>query len=277
MFVIYSIKGNVSVIENKVETKAKIGTLITGDATIKVAAGSFATLLCNETRMFSLNKSGNYSTGSLRDSCKANKSSVSANYMKYIWTELTKSKGAPEKNRKYYMSNLGAVSRGDINNVWVDPRLDTVNYVSGTIPLSWISYAGSEEFDFRMYDESKEKLVFSKTVKKKHIDVSDLLKSIQPGKIYYWAASVKDEDENKDKKFFHYVTKEEYNAFYNSVKRQDAAESEAEASFRLGFVLEENHFLAEAYNHYLKATQLAPENSLYRFTFMSFKKDYEIK
>jgi hypothetical protein len=48
-------------------------------------------------------------------------------------------------------------------------------------------------------------------------------------------------------------------------------------NFRLGFVLEENHYIAEAYNHYLKATQLDPTNSLYRFTFMSFKKDFEIK
>ena len=55
------------------------------------------------------------------------------------------------------------------------------------------------------------------------------------------------------------------------------AESDAEMNFRLGFVLEENHYLAEAYNHYLKATQLDPTNSFYRFTFMSFKKDFEIK
>src|ERR1700752_1793607 len=65
MFVVYSIKGNVSVVENKTETKAKIGTILDGDETIKVGAGSFATLICNETRAFSLSKAGNYSTASL--------------------------------------------------------------------------------------------------------------------------------------------------------------------------------------------------------------------
>ncbi|TMI98058.1 MAG: hypothetical protein E6H08_00950 [Bacteroidetes bacterium] len=277
MFVIYSMKGNISVISNKTETKAKIGGILENDAVIKVPAGSIATLICNEARMFSLNKPGNYPIGSLKDSCVVSKSSVNANYVKYIWSEFTKAHGSPEKNRKNYMANVGAVGRGDINNVWVDPRLDSVNYVSGTIPLSWKAYTEAEEFDFKLYDDSKTKVLLAKTVKKKHVDISELLKLIQPGKIYYWSATVKGEPENADRKYVHYVTKDNYVSFYNSVKQHDASETDAEMNFRLGFVLEENHYIAEAFNHYMKATQLDPTNSLYRFTFMSFKKDFEIK
>ena len=277
MFVVYSLKGNVSILDNKTETKAKIGTILDGNETIKVGTGSFATLICNETKAFSLNKPGNYSTASLKDSCKISAGSVSSNYMKYVWNELTKPKGSPEKNRKYFMSNVGAVSRGEINNVWVDPRLDSVNYVSRTIPLSWESYTEAEEFEFRLYDESQSNALLTKSVKKKHVDVSELLKLLQPNKVYYWNATIKGEPENKDRKYFRYVPKEEFMSFYSAIKQNDAAESDAEKNFRLGFVLEENHYIAEAYNHYLKATQLDPTNSLYRFTFMSFKKDFEIK
>jgi hypothetical protein len=277
MFVLYSMKGNVSVVSNKVESKAKIGTILKDDAIIKVPQGSFATLICNETRMFSLTKSGNYAISNLKDSCKENKSSFSANYVKYMWSEFTKEHGTPEKNRKNYMANVGAVGRGDINNVWVDPRLDSVNYVSGTIPLSWKAYTEAEEFDFKLYDDSKTKVLLAKTVKKKHVDISELLKLIQPGKVYYWSATVKGEPENQDRKYLHYITKDNYVSFYNSVKQHDAAETDAEMNFRLGFVLEENHYIAEAFNHYMKATQFDPTNSLYRFTFMSFKKDFEIK
>ena len=275
MFVVYSIKGSVTVVDNKTETKAKIGTILDGDETIKVGAGSFATLICNETKAFSLKKAGSYTTASLKDSCKISGGSVSSNYMKYVWSELTKSKGTPEKNRKNFMANVGAVSRG-INNVWIDPKLDTINYVSGTVPLSWKSYTDAEEFDFKLFDETKNNALWSKTVKKKHIDISELLKVIQPGKSYHWTATIKGEPDNDDKKYLHYVPKEEYTAFYNLIKNE-GSESEAERNFRIGFVLEENHYVAEAYNHYMKATQLDPTNSLYRFTFMSFKKDYEIK
>jgi hypothetical protein len=277
IFVIYSMKGDISVVENKVETKAKIGKILNGDAMIKLAPGSFATLLCNETRLFSLNKTGNYTTGKLADSCKVNNSSFSATYLKYIWNEFTKPKGSPEKNRKAYMANVGAVSRS-INNVWIDPKLDTVYYVSGTIPLSWKSYTDAEEFEFKLFDAvNLASPVFTKTIKKKHIDISDLLKNIQTGKTYYWTAMIKGED-NEERKLLRYWTKDEYTHFYSGIKKVNgASEGDAETNFRLGFLLEEAHFLADAYNHYLKATQLAPDNPLYRFTFMSFKKDYEIK
>jgi hypothetical protein len=275
LFVVYSIKGNVSVINNKVETKAKVGTLIDGDAAIKIAAGSFATLICNETRMFSLNKAGNYSASSLKDSCKGNNSSVSANYMKYVWNELTKSKGSPEKNRKNYMANVGAVSRS-INNVWIDPKLDTINYVSGTIPLSWKSYTDAVDFEFKLFDASDNSLVVSKSTKKKHIDMSELLTKMQPGKSYRWSAMIKGE-ENEDRKFINYYTKEKFNEYFNTIKNSETPENESEKEFRLGFLLEEAHFVAEAHNHYFKATQLAPTNTFYRSVFMTFKKDYEIK
>ena len=279
MFLVYSIKGNVSVVENKVESKARIGTLLNNASVLKIPSGSFATLLCNETRMFTLNKSGNYNLGNLKDSCKGSNSSVSANYMKYIWNEMTKSKGSPEKNRKAYMANVGAVSR-DISNVWIDPKLDTVYYVSGTIPLSWKCWLDSEEFEFRLFDKQEAKNpILTKTIKKKHVLVSDLLKTIQPGQAYWWTAIEKGGLDNDNRKYLKYWTKEDYNNFYINIKKpQDiASETEAEMNFRLGFVLEEAHFLAEAYQHYLKATQLAPTLPLFRSVFMSFKKDYEIK
>lgn len=275
LFVVYSIKGNISVIDNQVESKAKVGTLLDGNEVIKIGPGSFATLICNETRMFSLNKAGSYSTESLKDSCKANNSSISANYMKYVWNEMTKSKGSPEKNRKNYMANVGAVSRS-INNVWIDPKLDTVYYVSGTVPLSWKSYTDADEFEFKLFDAETNNQIFSKTTKKKHIDIADLLGKIQPGKAYHWSAMIKGEN-NEEKKYLAYHTKEKFTEFYNTINNSPVPESDAEKEFRLGFTMEEAHYIAEAYNHYFKATQLAPANPLYRFVFMSFKKDYEIK
>jgi hypothetical protein len=277
-FVVYSVKGTVSVVENNVETKAKIGRMLTAASTVKVGPGSFATIICNENRMFTIKKNGNYSTSSFKDSCKGtNTGSLSANYLKYVWNEMTKSKGSPEKNRKNYMSNVGAVSR-DVSNVWIDPKLDTVNYVSGTVPLSWKAFSDAEEFDFKLFNaDNSETAILSKTVKKKHIDIKDLLNVIKVGKAYLWTAMVKDED-NSVRKYLKYWSKEDYAAYYKTLTPAEGiSETEAEKNFRVGFLLEEGHFLAEAQAHYLKATQLDPGNYIYRSVFMAFKKDYEIK
>jgi len=276
-FLLYSFKGNVSVIENKVESKAKVGRLLNSTATIKVPTGSAITLICNEAAMFTIMKGGTYPLSNFSDSCTLSSSSVSANYVKYVWAQMTKSSGSPGSNRKAYMNTVGAVSRS-INNVWIDPRLDTVNYFNGDFPLSWKSYAEAKEFDFFLYsgDDISEP-IFRTTVSKSKIPITDFVKMIKPGNTYYWTAAVKGE-ENDDLKVFNYVTKETCQEVCKSIKAQGAPfEGEAEQAYRMAFMLEDAHYLAEANQYYHKATLKDTANVLYRSTLMSFRKDYEIK
>ena len=136
-FLIYTVKGNVSVIENNVTTKAKIGRLLPESAQVVVAPGGVISLICNQANLININK-GKVNLSTLGEQCKLTDQSVTSNYLKYVWSQLTAKPGSPEKNRKAFMTNVGAVSRG-VNNVWIDPRLDTVKYVSGNFPLSWKS------------------------------------------------------------------------------------------------------------------------------------------
>lgn len=276
-FLLYSFKGNVSVVENKVESKAKVGKSLNSSATIKITSGSMATLICNEVAMFTLNKPGTYSLNMFGDSCKVSSNSVSANYVKYVWAQMTKSSGSPGSNRKAYMNTVGAVSRS-INNIWIDPRLDTINYSGGDFPLSWKSYAEAKDFEFLLYNANNISTPFFTTfVSKLKIPITDIISKIKPGSSYYWTAAVKGE-ENDEIKVFNYVTKETFNSVLENIKNQGAAfEGPAEEAYRIAFMLEDAHYLSEAYQYYSKAATLDPTNALYRSTLMSFKKDYEIK
>ena len=129
-FLVYSLKGNITVNENNADSKVKVGKLLGLNSVLKVNAGGTVTLICNEVAMFTLRKPGTYRMSQLGDSCKVSSSSVSANYVRYVWAQMTKTGHAPGSNRKLYMNTVGAVSR-DINNIWIDPRLDTINYVTG--------------------------------------------------------------------------------------------------------------------------------------------------
>ncbi len=276
-FLLYSFKGNVLVVENKVESKARVGKSLNSAASIKITTGSMVTLICNEAAMFTLNKPGTYSLNMFGDSCKVSSNSVSANYVKYVWAQMTKSSGSPGSNRKAYMNTVGAVSRS-INNIWIDPRLDTINYSGGDFPLSWKSYSEAKDFEFLLYNANNISTPFFTTfVSKLKIPISDIASKIKPGSSYYWTAAIKGE-ENDEIKVFNYVTKETFRTVLDNIKNQSAAfEGPAEEAYRIAFMLEDAHYLSEAYQYYSKAATLDSTNALYRSTLMSFKKDYEIK
>ncbi len=278
-FLIYSFKGNVSVLDNSVETKAKVGKTMSNNATLKIAAGGVATLICNEEAMFTISKPGNYSLNKMGDSCKVNHSSFTANYIKYVWNQMTKSNGSPGSNRKAFMNTVGAVSRG-INNIWIDPRLDTVNYsgIPGVFPLSWKSYAEAKEFTFMLFTENNPSTPFyTTTVTKLKIPLSSIVSKLTAGQTYHWVSAIKGE-ENEERKVLNVVSKETFDALLTTIKNQGAQfEAPAEEAYRIGFMLEDAHYLAEAFEYYTKAATLDPTNVLYRSTLMSFKKDYEIK
>jgi hypothetical protein len=276
-FLLYSFKGNVAVVENNTESKAKVGKTMTSASSIKVGPASAVTLICNEAAMFTITKAGTYRLTSFGDSCKVNSGSVSANYVKYVWAQMTKPSGSAGSNRKAYMNNVGAVTRS-INNIWVDPRLDTLNYSSGDFPLSWKSYSEAKDYDFRLYKaDNIAEPFYNTSVGKLKIPITSFASKMKAGESYLWISAVKGE-ENDERKILNYITKEAFAQVLENMKNQAAAfEAPAEQAYRLGFMLEDAHYLSEAYQYYTKAAALDNNNVLYRSTLMSFKKDYEIK
>ncbi len=278
-FLLYSFKGNVTVVENNVESKAKVGRSLTPASSIKVAPGGVVTLICNEAAMFTVSKAGTFALKSFGDSCKVSSNSITANYVKYVWASMTKTGDAPGSNRKAYMNTVGAVSRS-INNIWIDPRLDTVNFsgAASDFPLSWKSYTEAKDFEFKIFAiENLTTPVYSSIVTKMKIPLSYFATKLTPGKSYMWTVSVRGE-ENEEMKVLNYVSKETAAAFLSNLKGQTTGfEATAEESYRMGFMMEDAHYLPEAWQYYLKAATADPSNVLYRSTLMSFKKDYEIK
>ena len=277
-FLLYSFKGNVSVVENGAETKAKIGKMLNSNATVKVAAGGAVTMICNEAAMFTLTKAGTYQLNKFGDSCKVSSSSVSANYVKYVWASMTKDAGSPGSNRKAYMNTVGAVARS-VYPVWIDPKLDTLNYTGGEFPLSWTCYCDSKTYDFHLYKtEELSTPFYTAVVSKMKIPITDFAAKLTVGKTYLWTTSLPEREENDQMKVINYVSKSAFEEVLAKFKSQGAAfEAPAEQAYRIGFMLEDAHFLAEAFQHYTKAATLDTANVLYRSTLMSFKKDYEIK
>lgn len=277
-FLLYNFKGNVSVIENKIETKAKVGKPLTSASSLKIAAGGAVTLICNEAAMFTLTKPGTYALNKFGDSCHVSSNSVSANYVKYVWASMTKSSGSAGSDRKTYMNTVGAVSR-NVNPVWIDYRLDTINYSGGDFALAWKVYPEEiKEFDFYVYSaDNLGDAVYKTELSKTKVSIPSFTNKLTPGTLYYWTAAVKGQ-ENDVMKVLNYVTKETFDAHLADIKSMGAPyETPAQQAYRIAFMLEDSRYLAEAFQYYTKATALDPNNALYRSTLMSFKVDYQIK
>src|SRR6266496_1917822 len=216
-YVLYNFKGNVTVVENKLESKAKIGKSLSNTTIVKIPNGAAATFICNEAAMFTVKSPGNYSPNQFKDSCATNSSSVSVNYVKYVWNQLTSHEGSPGSNRKAFMSTVGAVSRS-INNIWIDPRLDSINYSGGDFPLSWKSYADAKEFEFVLYTNpaGSGSPLYKNTLEKMKIPINTFASKIKPGNTYYWTSAVKGES-NDEIKVLNYVPKPVYDAEVNKL------------------------------------------------------------
>ena len=274
-FLIYSVKGTVTISENNTTAKAQIGKIFSENAKIIVGANSLVSIICNEKSLFSIVKVGSYSMQQFKDSCVTNKSSITSSYLKFIWGQLTTVKGSPEKNRKNYMNNVGAVSRSNIS-IWIDSRLDTINYSNGNFPISWKCYSDVTEFNFQLLDERK--TVFEKTIQNSTtLNIPDFVESLSYNKPYTWTLKAKDE-ENTEKRVLIKWDKTSFNKLLAKfVAAKNGFETEAQENFRLGFLLESARFYSEAYQHYKKALQLNADVELYQKTLAAFKNDYGLK
>lgn len=276
-YLVYSVKGNVLVSENKTSSKALVGKMMDDAATVTVPANGGITMICNQLNLVTINKPGTFKLANFKEQCRdATPASMSGNYIKYVWNQLTQKPGSPEKNRKMFMNNVGAVSRG-INNIWIDSRLDTIYYVDGNFPLSWKSYAEAADFEFMLFDQMNSgQPAHTVATKNKYVYLKELASQLKPGNTYYWTAAVKGEN-NEEKKVLIIPEKSAFQQLLNAWNAENlGVENDAGKSFRLAFLLEQAHYLPAAYEAYKKAATLQPEVTMYQSTLDSFKKDYNI-
>jgi hypothetical protein len=272
LFVVYSFKGNVIVADGQRQTPVKIGTLLNEKVSLRLSKGDFVSVLCNESHLFTIDHPGAYPMNRFADSCRGEANSLTVNYMRYVWTQFTHEHESPEVDRKEYMSNVGAVSRG-VNNILVNPLLNNMNYRSGTLMLNWKFYGEGAVFEIRVYNAPKAgSLLFDTTVTGTRYPVAALLSSLPAGKTYYWTVAAKGED-NQDRFSIAYVTAAEFSALMDSLRSGAGYETAAQQAFREGFMLEEANYPADALRYYKRAA-VAQSDPLYSSTIAAFKKDY---
>ncbi len=278
-FLVYSIKGDITAVVNKKETKISKGDMVAASATVQIPADGAITFICKKTGWFSITEAGDHSLKKFPDSCYNGKNFMLANYTKYLWDQTTRESPDKGRIRKAYFNRIGAMT-GPHTNIWVTRSFDTINY-SGTgrdFPLSWRAYTEEKHFIFSLYDSGNTfKPFYSTIVQKLQLPFSGFIPQLKQGKTYYWNIAILGEEDDV-LRVFNYVSQTSYDAVLTNLKTLEPRfENPAEEAYRLAFMLEASYYYAEAFDYYTKASLLDPANVLYKATLTAFKKDYDIQ
>lgn len=268
-YVVYFVKGEALKSGSKPARLKKGDQLFSTDKVI-LRGNAQVVLICKNFTTVQLQKQGAISLNTLQG-CDAAPASLTSTYFHYVWEELTSHHGAPENNPKHYMRNKGAVSRG-CTMVQTAIDVDTIYYHTGSLPVFWKSAYRSP--DIRFYNaEYDGRLLYKDSLGKNPVLLNEAVKSLKTPGIFYWEIAGANA-ESCSRNYLQVLDAADYRQRVDSLLRTILITTPAETAYMKAYILEENHFLAEAFQYYQQAFQLAPRNLIYQ---KSQNRFYEFK
>ncbi len=282
---VYAVKGKVTAVYNNQETPVKIGKVLKQGMMLKTEPNASLTMICRQGRALCVKQPGTYPLLKWRDSCRMEKGSMTSNYLKYVWSELYhKSKEYKEELEKY--GQMG-ITRGDPKTIVDDlpegmvyvefpAGLDTINYSTLDFPLSWLCYDFTGNYQFQVYQAKDRKLVYKDSTKGDYIFISEFNNKLKPGTRYAWTITANANTGVIRRRIMNYVVPELVNKMIDSLKQVDFEEDLGAQCFRIAYMLEKKHFLAEAYDYYKRAVAANPDAELYTSKLTAFRYVYRL-
>ena len=281
---VYSVKGQVTVVENNSESKLKIGKVLKPAAVIHTQKESKLTMVCKQGKPISVLQEGIFPVITWKDSCKLEHSSLTTNYFQYIWQQLyLRSPEGQEELKKTGKVNTireGAPLRSEgeeIVNIRIEfnTALDTINYTEGDFPLTWSTPGYDGRFLFQLFNAKDGKLVFKDSVSGNLISLSRFSKHLQPGKTYRWLIGTKGVSVRKPR-VIHCVLPATLKEFIDDIDSLDVPEDPAAVYFRIGYMLEKEHYYTQVLDYFVKAVKLDYETVIYREKLMEFCREFRV-
>lgn len=280
---VYSLKGTVTVVENNKESKVKIGKVLKPGSTIKTQKLAKLTMVCRQGKPLSVTKEGSFPVTRWKDSCETTgHNSMTSKYFQYIWDQLYV---RSEDYRKEHSGDVASVVRSEAPirgeedmEIYFEEAFDTLIYAAGGFPLSWSTnydaYRGN--YFFKLVDVKDKKTVYSDSMTDKSISLDKLKKFMRPGGIYQWFVATKKAGLYTGGVVKYVPVKTVSQQIIRFQKLVDVPEDAAAQSFRVAYLLENSHYLADAFIYYEKAVKAAPDESFYSDKLYEFKKTFQL-
>lgn len=279
---VYSLKGTVTVIENNQESKVKIGKVLKPGSTIKTQREAKLTMVCKEGKPLSVTKEGIFPVTRWKDSCTTSHSSVTSKYFQYIWDQLYV---RSEDYKRTHQGESGAIVRSEAPvrgeedlEIYFDEAFDTINYASGSFPLSWsINKKYPDKYYFVLLDTKGNKPLYKDSVSESIISIDKIRKYMKPGNVYKWTVSAKNTEAYEGGVINYILAKKVSQQVAGFQKLVEVPEDVAAQYFRIAYLLENSHYLPNAFLYYQKAVNAAPDVYFYREKLVEFKEIFRLK
>lgn len=269
---VYSLQGDVTVLEGNKETKLKIGKVLKKGSLIKTKKNAKLTMVCKEGRPIAVTKEGNYPVDLWRDSCATYQGSVTSRYFQYIWDQMY----VRSDDYKKDIAGSGltdAPVRGSENQELFFPgKPDTIQYAAGVFPISWTTkfpYTGP--YIFVMTNTRTKNVVYRDSLDAPTRSLDLLKKYMKPGNCYSWTIKTAFTDAVEGGIICYSTPGKRNNKISNLKKISDVPEDLSSQSFRIAYMLEQEGWLADAYLHYRKAAEADPSIEFYKEMLQDFK------
>jgi hypothetical protein len=278
---VYSMKGNVTVIENNLESRLKIGKVLKPGSSVKTQRLAKLTMVCKQGKPLSITKEGTFPVTKWKDSCATANSSVTSKYFQYIWDQLY------IRSDDYKLSHpetVGAVVRNEAPvrgeeqlEIEFNEAYDTLNYASGTFSLSWtanMDYAG--KYNFVLYDIVSGKYLYEDSIDGSSIMLDKIKKYMRPGNMYGWSVGARKTGVCNGG-VIKYTTLRKVSQQINKFQKAiNVPENQAAQYFRVAYSLENSHYLADAFAYYQKAAKAAPDVEFYTEKLNEFRTTFRL-
>ncbi|RYY47213.1 MAG: hypothetical protein EOO06_12920 [Chitinophagaceae bacterium] len=263
-FIVYHAQGTVTV---NGKTMLKKGDKIMANQRVSLADKSSVMLICSNYKVIQLTKKGSFAVQHLLAQCNKDAAGYSSSYFKYVWNEFTHPHGKPETNPGEYMKNVGAVSRG-CNLFQTGIAVDSMHFYAGTLSVNVrtsIQNPVIALYEVPIDGAPLRKLTLANN---SPIRIGELAKGLTPGE-YFW--TLQDADGNGcERSYLKLWEPGAYSRKLNELFASVPITTPAETAFAKAFVLQENHFTAEALRYYKIAAKLAPGNKIFKKTLSVF-------
>lgn len=275
---VYSLKGNVSVVENNTETPVKVGKVLKPGSTIKTRRASKLTMVCRQGKPISVTREGVFPVVKWKDSCETEHLSATTKYFQFIWDQLYVR--SDEYKREHPQSEqvlTDAPVRGQENlEIITSAWLDTIYFATGDFPLSWTTtkpYSG--KYYFSLLNTKTNKTVYRDSVSDASFSLAKLKRYMRTGNVYKWKVSLQKDQKEGEEGFIKYISASQRATQVNKLKAMVSVHEEPAAQyFRLAYLLRELKYAADAYQYFRKAAAAMPGFTFYNEKLDEFRKDY---